>query len=141
MRLEKATAPPSKAIAPPTNAPAAAAAFAEPVAITGGYQINSLFKIDQELEKIRLNKKRINNLLKGGNIRISDNSNFIPRANQQIVSIDTFSDSPTSIENYSHKSPISEYKQNLNNDPLVVCFFVPPWAPWGNMPLFLLILR
>jgi hypothetical protein len=80
--------------------------------IVGGYKINSLLKIDQELERIRLSKSKINNLLNnkkyskiGGNAMISDNSNFIPKEINHIV------DSPTSIDKNVEKS---EYRQHLN---------------------------
>jgi hypothetical protein len=56
----------------------------------------------------------MNNLLYnkvGGNIPISDNSNFIPHKNN-IITINTLSDSPTSME--SNNIPISDYKQHLN---------------------------
>jgi hypothetical protein len=103
---------PDAAVAPPADAAAAPAAF-----VTGGVRLNSLLRIDQELEKIRLNKKKINSLLNkdkvGGSMIVSDNSNFIPRANQQIVTVNTLSDSPTSFEN--KYTPISEYKQNINS--------------------------
>jgi hypothetical protein len=86
--------------------------------IVGGYKINSLLKIDQELERIRLSKSKINNLLNnkknskiGGNAIISDNSNFIPHNNKNTVSIDQIVDSPTSIDKNVEKS---EYRQHLN---------------------------
>jgi hypothetical protein len=94
-----------------------------PAAIMGGYRINSLLKIDQELEKIKSYKKKINNLINkekldkvgGGNLQISDNSNFIPNSNlnKRIVTVNTLSDSPTSSD--TKYSPVSEYKQNLNS--------------------------
>jgi hypothetical protein len=115
--------------APAGDAPAGdAPEGAAPAAIMGGYRINSLLKIDQELEKIKSYKKKINTLLHkekyeklekvrggGGNIQISDNSNFIPNSNfnKRIVTVNTFSDSPTSSD--TKYSPVSEYRQNLNS--------------------------
>ena len=84
----------------------------------GGSEMNSLLKLDLELEKIRLNRKRINNLLEnkklnkiGGNNNVSDNSNFIPRINN-VISIDTFSD--TSVSEDKSKLEVSDYRKNLN---------------------------
>ena len=60
-----------------------------------------------------MNNKLLYNKV-GGNIPISDNSNFIPRnnINNRIINVNTLSDSPTSME--SNNYPISDYKQNLN---------------------------
>jgi hypothetical protein len=120
-------APDAGAAAPDAGAPAGDAAPAPDAgapdagasAFLGGYKIESLLKIDKELEKIRSNKKKINKLLYnkvGGNVPISDNSNFIPHNNNynnnKIITVDTSSDSPTSMENSN--LPISDYKQHLN---------------------------
>jgi hypothetical protein len=90
---------------------------AAPAAFMGGSEINSLLRLDLELEKIRLDRKRINNLLEnkklnkiGGNNSISDNSNFIPH--NKVVLVDTYSD--TSVSENKSKLEVSDYKKNLN---------------------------